>query len=249
MIQNNNYVMFHYTQGRNWRTMNEGFRGLIYDPAVGRYVSDVNHKGLKGLFPQTMLIPWSEGVRNLPEEAYAHYSCGLFAPKPIEWIQNPEFPEVWNRLFKHILFSDMMNCDDSLVLLKIDISNIVNDSAPWVLDWGIVERALKQEEIRGEKKEQNKNYIAGIVRRVNTLFNKCEPKIDQHSVRPKILKAYDDYWNSRVPLVKYDGSYSLPEIVVKDSISLENITFVLEKKLDSDRDLNKVLSELNQATL
>lgn len=48
--------------------------------------------------------------------------------------------------------------------------------------------------------------------------------------KQSIDERYKNYWESRVPLKDYDGSYSLPEIIFKTPIPLERLKRVLKKK-------------------
>lgn len=220
MSKNLEPIIYHYTKGRNWKQMNEGVRGLMYNPAVEKYV---NGEDLRGLFPQSTLIPWRYN-KTLSSEAYKPYSFGFLKPEPKEWICNKEFPHVWKALF-----GDICDYNDTVVLLEADISDIAQEAQ--IFDWGVVEKALRPK--RQPLNQEPATYAEKIFYKTKNLLQKRK-SIDknQDEVSPEINNVYEAYWNSRVPFSEYAGSHSLPEVAVRASIPLNKIKLVWEKSAE-----------------
>lgn len=213
-------IMYHYTKGRNWKQMNEGVRGLMYNPAVEKYV---NGEALRGLFPRSTLIPWRYN-KTLPSEAYKPYSFGFLKPEPKEWICNQEFPHVWKSLF-----GDICDYNDSVVLLKVNVSDTAKDNPPLVLDWSIAERALRPNVPPSDR--QSGAYFSRIASKMLNMVRKTS-STKEDCASHHLAKTYEDYWNSRVPFSEYNGSHSLPEVAIRTSIPLNKIKLVWEKSTE-----------------
>ena len=81
---NGSVIGYHYTNNEAYLSMQNG-----------------RTYGETGLIPIKRFINLSNGA-NLPNEAYDGVIEGLLEPEPGSWIENPEYPHIWNYLMHDI---------------------------------------------------------------------------------------------------------------------------------------------------
>jgi len=166
---------YHYTNQRAYRSMQtKGIDGWItfgFDEFVG-------------LIPRKRFIKLGEG-NGLPDEAHDNVIEGLLEPEPKLWLENLEFPHLWNPLMHDI-------CKEKeVILLSFELEP--KDKAY------VVERAHVERELYRESKGQGK------------------------PTKETKNKAFKKYWDSRVRVFEYDGSYSAPQLAIWSGIKFDRL--------------------------
>ena len=168
-------IGYHYTNLKNYRS--------IQTKGLDGYVA-FEFDEFRGLIPRKRFIRLGEGD-GLPDEAHEPVVEGLLEPEPKSWLENPEFPHLWN-----YLMGDVCR-DKEILLLSFDLKP--GDRA------FVVERAHVERELYRESKGQSK------------------------PTRETKNEAFRKYWESRVPVFSYDGSYSLPQLAIWSGIPFERL--------------------------
>lgn len=169
---------YHYTSDSYWCFTQAG------------YFSDGKH-----------LHPYRNLTAGIKEPGFPNWSYDnhIFAflneSVPESWKNNTEFPDIWERIIRHVMHGDSI-----LRLLKFEVT--VEDEAH-VIDWSHIER------LRPELRRM-RNFMAS------------EEDIS------KIKLAIPKYLQSRVPVTEYKGEHGLPELIIKNPISLERVKEIEE---------------------
>ncbi len=216
----NKQAMYHFTNTGGWKEINEGHSGLVYNPRQERYV-DKTEADLTGLLPLNMVIDYRK-LSGLPPEAYAPSSFGILAVQ--DWENNPEFPDALDILFGDI---EIKKAGGEIILLKIDLTD---SDDPYVFDRAHVERLRKISTAAEEDKPKDRSLADYVVDFIGFSFltPKIKPASPQERWNGQVREAYQKYWESRVPLLEYDDSFSLAEVVVQKRIPIERIHWVRE---------------------
>jgi hypothetical protein len=118
--------VYHYTNDLAYRSMQtKGIDGFLTD----------NFDEFRGIIPSRRFIRFGRGS-NLPKEAYDGVIEGLTEPEPNCWLNNPEFPQLWNYLMHDV-------CREKKVLL-LSFELLPSDSA-FIVDRANIERELYRE--------------------------------------------------------------------------------------------------------
>ncbi|MBI2315353.1 hypothetical protein HYU93_04860 [Candidatus Daviesbacteria bacterium] len=156
----------------------------------------------RGLIPQSRLIPGTNSELGI---------FGLLDPQPAEWVNNPEYPQVWGRLVFHLtpLSWDPYKVQggDFLLELSVDPQKL----AAYIIDWAPMERY----EITRGKLERQLVHAEAYGRMVE--YNQCWQERARLRLRAQQLRR-----ESMMPLTSYlelrpDGRLervSLPEVVI-----------------------------------
>ena len=156
-------------------------------------IRDGKKNGQTALIPRSRFISLTKG-NGLPDEAHKGVIGGLLEPEPKSWLQNPEFPFLWN-----VLMDDICREND-ITLLSFEINP--KDEAY------IAERAHVERELYREAKGRGK------------------------PTRQSMDGALRKYWESRVPVFDYDGSYLLPQLAIFTPIEFQRLKVEWIKSVD-----------------
>ncbi|MFA5797107.1 MAG: hypothetical protein WC916_03680 [Candidatus Woesearchaeota archaeon] len=122
----NKIMGYHYTNSCAYQSMKT--KGI--DGRISFYSDDFT-----GLIPRRRFIRYGRG-NGLPDEAHDGIIEGLLEPEPKSWLENSEFPYLWNNLMHDI-------CRDKEVML-LSFELTPKDKA-YVVDRAHVERELYRE--------------------------------------------------------------------------------------------------------
>jgi len=212
----NTRTMYHFTSERGWQGINEGLSGLIYLTKYDKYV-DRTEADLTGLLPTRMIIDYRK-IADLPQDAYVGASFGLLDVE--SWKNNETFSETLD-----LLLSDIRQYGEKIILLKIDLTEEDN---PQILERAHVERLRTSTKLYEEPKPKSKtstNYFVDFFKTIIS-SSKSDNISPEDQLKNITKEAYRKYWESKVPLSDYDGSYLLPEVIVTNQIPLERIHLV-----------------------
>ena len=179
MSDENNKIAtaYHYTSDSHWAFTKAGYFS--------------SRKCLEP-YKRLVIIPNS----SLPEWAHDMYTFAFLNEKrPESWVNNREFPCIWERVMKHVSHSDICK-----KILRFDITK---EDEVYVIDWSYIER------VRPE------------LRRVEMFKASAFDRVT-------IEEAMGKYIDSRTPIKQYQGGHSLPELIIKNPISLDRIDEVEE---------------------
>jgi hypothetical protein len=121
------------------------------NPRSFKHIQNGTMYDKKGLIPVKRFIELFGG-KDLPKEAYEGVIEGLLEPQPKSWINNPEFPNIWNYLMRDVCR------EEELMLLSFEI--IQKDKA-YVVERGHIERELYRKAKTGiapTKEQMNTAY-------------------------------------------------------------------------------------------
>lgn len=126
--------VYHYTNGRAWRGMQNGYDGYLVSVPYSDKMIDSTQ--VRGLWPTGRCIALGDSSIPYPNKAYESVNRALLEPLPNDWIHNDEFQNIWV-----ILMGDIMR-EKTVILLEITIDLEKDDV--WVLDRGHVEHFMYQ---------------------------------------------------------------------------------------------------------
>lgn len=112
-----------------------------------------------GLRPRKRFTPFDE-YDDLPEEAYYPASFFFLDPEPDSWLDNQEFPNIWEKLTKHICVRCMESKDNEIVLLSFDVKP---EDEAYVIDRALIESAIRRNENRILSGEEERDAIEAYI--------------------------------------------------------------------------------------
>jgi len=225
-------AVYHYTQANRWNEISDN--RLPFEPDFFRYLDDIFHIGhMPGLWPINNPLPQDLHTFNLLKQSESDIGMlALFAllePEPETWVKNPEHPNVWKDLMNNTCFyRNGMFRNDEGALIKI---NLAAEDEVYVLDFAQARRVLDAYKptkgIMGYARDENGKLNWKAFR-----HELADPFLERLTGFPPMwcrAKAYQAYWDSKVPLADYDGSYELPEVIICNPIPKSRLELVWTK--------------------
>lgn len=224
--------VYHYTTGSRWKMIHEGTDNLPYK---GRYLKEI----VTGLWPMDTVfsqyllrdineilksgkpLSYNDIAKELQQNASRPAIFCLLEKEPQSWIQNKEFPYIWDRMMK---YTARKGSDASAVLLELEITS---EDEAYVFDHAHIQRIFRSIDSNPYLSSRPDPFKS--LKKIGFFLSKKAPP--NVSVKSIVVDAYKEYLGTSQPLPEYDGSFSLPEVVIFNHIPLERLRLVWEKEV------------------
>lgn len=189
----------------------------ITDKIVGyHYTNQKNYKSIQTEGIDNFITPGFDNFKGLiPRKRFIRYGEGNKLPREayrgiVEGLFEPE-PQSW---IKNPKFPQLWNCLMGDICREREVIllsfELKKDDKAYVVERAHVERELYRE-FKGQKKSTTRTKN----------------------------KALKKYWDSRVPVFEYDGSYSVPQLAIWSGIEFDRLK--VEWVKSSDEVLDRVI--------
>lgn len=194
-------VMYHYCGVSSWKALIEGYKDV---PFKDLGVSE----NFRGLLPSTPLIDPGLASSFVPPEATQYSLFGLLEPAPQSWLDYRGSNDIFGSLMHHCVYKKKSTHfgPKEIILLRVELNP---EDEPYVVDFVHQIEAVRAHDLA-----------------INYAENMSRSKIKEI-----LINGFKQYWESRISLAEYDGSYVLPEVILSKPKSIEDINFLWKKEL------------------